>query len=99
MRLAEGLYSPLRSRFTIAAGRLPEAARRTWPRWRHEPPRQSLRWRQGGKLHEDIEGRGSVFEGLRNIRGLIADLPRFLEGFTIIGGSTPRARLSQGGAA
>lgn len=49
--------------------RLPEAARRPQAHGLDGPARQSLRQCQGRELHEDAEGRGSVPNGLRDLRG------------------------------
>ena len=65
----QGLHSPFRSRIAIRVGGVSRAAGRPWPDRLDEPPRQSIRQRQGGELHEDAEGRGRLPGGLRDVRG------------------------------
>ena len=53
---------------TIRREPLPRAAGRAWPGRLDGAARQPLRQRQGRELHEDVEGRGGLPDGLRNLR-------------------------------
>ena len=55
-----GSHPPFRSRIPICFGGVSCAAGRARPERFDEPPRQSLRQRQSGELHEDVEGRGDL---------------------------------------
>lgn len=66
---ATRLRSPLRSRLPIRGSDLPRASGGASSRRLDGPPSQSLRQCQGRKLHEDVEGRGALPDGLRDVRG------------------------------
>src|SRR5258705_3552677 len=76
---AERLHPSLRPRLAICCQGLPCRAREARPQGLDGSARQPLRQRQGRKLHEDLEGRGGVPDGVRDLRGrggLIAPLHR-----------------------
>ena len=59
-------YGP---RVAIRGRALPAGTRRAWLRRLDEPPRQPVRQRQGGELHEDTQGRSGLSDGVRDLRG------------------------------
>ena len=60
----ERLHPPFRPGIAVRVRDIPRPARYPWPDWLDESPRQSLRQRQGRKLHENAEGRGCLFGSL-----------------------------------
>ena len=62
------MRTSLRSRLAIRRPAYRDALRGARPRRLDGPPRQSLRQRQSGELHEDTQGRSGLSDGLRNLR-------------------------------
>jgi putative transposase len=56
-------------RISIRVGGVSRAAGHARPDRLNESPRQPVRQRQGGELHEDAQGRGCLPGGLRDVRG------------------------------
>jgi hypothetical protein len=65
---ATRLRASFRSRVAIRRGSLSRSSCRPRPSRFHGPARQPLRQRQGGKLHEDAQGRSRLSDGIRNLQ-------------------------------
>src|SRR5262249_54146077 len=64
-----GVHPSLGSRLEICMGGLSQGACQPWVHRLDGSARKSLRQCQGREFHEDAEGRGRLFDELRNVRG------------------------------